>query len=52
MSALLACNDNYQGFIQEFVLEGGNFVSGEQWACEACLPRGGLGVPPRIFLRK
>ena len=25
---------NYQGFIQEFVLGGGNFVSGEQWACE------------------
>ena len=36
--------NTYQGFIQEFVLGGGNFVSGEQWACEACLPRGVWGV--------
>ena len=32
---------------------GGNFVSGEQWAWEACLPGGGggggLGVPQNIF---
>ena len=31
---------------------GGNFVSGEQWACEACLPRGGLGVLPQNFFGK
>ena len=31
---------------------GGKFVSGEQWACEACLPRGGLGVPPIIFFER
>ena len=36
-----------QGFIQEFVLGGGYFVSGVQWACEACPPRGGLGVLPQ-----
>ena len=41
-----------QGFIQEFVLGGGNFVSDEQWACEACLPRGGLGVLPQNFFEK
>ena len=41
-----------QGFIQEFVLGGGNFVSDEQWTCEACLPRGGLGVLPQIFFEK
>ena len=41
-----------QGFIQEFVLGGGNLVSGEQWACEACPPRGGLGVLPQNFLEK
>ena len=41
-----------QGFIQEFVLGGGNFVSGEQWACEARLPRGVWGSSPRNFLRK
>ena len=42
-----------QGFIQEFVLGGrGNFVSGEQWACETRLPGGGGGSggpPPNIF---
>ena len=27
-------------------------MSGEQWACEACLPRGGLGVLPQIFFKK
>ena len=39
----------YQGFVQEICSGGGNFVSGEQWAWEACLSRGGggLGVPPR-----
>ena len=40
-----------QGFIQEFVL-GGKFVSGEQWACEARLPRGGLGVLPHNVFEK
>ena len=24
-------------------------MSDEQWACEACLPRGGLGGPPPEF---
>ena len=43
----------YQGFIQEFVLGGGgNFVSGEQWACEARLPRGDLGVLPQKMFEK
>ena len=27
-------------------------MSGEQWACEACLPRGGLGVLPQNFFKK
>ena len=27
-------------------------MSGEQWACEACLPRGGLGVLPHNFFEK
>ena len=28
-------------------------MSGEQWACEARLPRGGFGGPPQnLFLRK
>ena len=27
-------------------------MSGEQWACEACLPRGGLGVLPQNFFEK
>ena len=31
---------------------GGNFVSGEQWACEACLHRGGLGVLPQNIFEK
>ena len=46
--AEVCVSDPLQGFIQEFVLGGGNFVSGEQWACEARLPRGS-GGPPRIF---
>ena len=41
-----------QGFIQEFVLGGGNFVSGEQWACLARPPRGGLGVLPQKIFEK
>ena len=45
-----------QGFIQEFVLEGGNFVSDEQWVCEVHLPRGGgrgvWGSSPRNVLKK
>ena len=27
-------------------------MSGEQWACEACFPRGGLGVLPQNFFKK
>ena len=27
-------------------------MSGKQWACEACLPRGGLGVLPQNFFGK
>ena len=27
-------------------------MNGEQWACEACLPRGGLGVLPQNFFEK
>ena len=27
-------------------------MSGEQWACKACPPRGGLGVLPQNFLEK
>ena len=27
-------------------------MSGEQWACEACFPRGGLGVLPQNLFEK
>ena len=40
------------GFHTGICSGGGNFVSGEQWACEACLPRWGLGVLPQNFFEK
>ena len=49
--AKVCVSDPLQGFIQEFVLGGGKFVSasGEQWACEARLPRGAWGSPQNFF---